>query len=36
MINLLGECDSNSKALLLKAQQLNDTEEIRNLLSKCK
>lgn len=36
LISLLDECDSNTKALLLKAQQLNDTEEIRNLLSKCK
>jgi hypothetical protein len=36
LISLLDECDSNTKALLLKAQQLNDTQEIRNLLSKCK
>jgi serine/threonine protein kinase len=33
--SILGECDNNIKALLLKAQQLSDTNEIRELIRKC-
>jgi len=35
IINILGDCDSNVKALLLKAQQLSDTQEVRNLIGNC-
>ena len=31
-----GECDNTAKSFLRQAQELNDTQEIRDLLSKCK
>ena len=31
-----GECDNTAKFFLLKAQELNNTQEIRDLINKCK
>jgi hypothetical protein len=31
-----GECDATAKTFLLQAQKLNDTQEIRDLINKCK
>jgi serine/threonine protein kinase len=36
LLNILGECDDIVRDLLLKAQQLSDTEEVMNELRKCK
>ncbi|MDR1783273.1 MAG: serine/threonine protein kinase [Dysgonamonadaceae bacterium] len=35
LFDILGECDYNVRDFLLKAQQLNDTEEVRRELGKC-
>jgi hypothetical protein len=36
LIRIIGECDATVKKLLLGAQELNNTKEIRDLISNCK
>jgi hypothetical protein len=35
IFDILGKCDSNIKALLLKAQQLYNTQEINEFINNC-
>jgi len=35
LVRITGNYDSNVRALLLKAQQLSDTQEVRNLIGNC-